>query len=126
MVREDFVKEIEHTLNNDSSINFILKEWTNNSVIISEFYFFKIFIDILKQYGFTVDIQKEPKATPTIVYNVCTLNIHNNQNILTKKFNENKLAKDLVEFNKCCGEDGNDGMRESAHKLVNMFMGLIQ
>lgn len=123
---------IKKILKEESNVQCITKLRTQYSRNISEFYFFKIFVDILTPKGINISVHKKGTFDPIDL----NLSIENKEkiklvNILTISmnsyssdyyFNSAYLEKVLNEFN---NKQINMSMIESTNALIDIFLGLL-
>lgn len=120
-------------LNKEETISSINKKRVNYNHNMTSFCFFKIMIEVLKDYGFICSIG-EPQPC-TFDNNTDESTLYERELYIFKKdelgikplrskYNIKELADNLLEFNMIQGNFG-CGMRESAKILINIFIDLL-
>lgn len=89
---------------------------------MNEFYFFKIFTDAFKSEGLIMKVNKIPNVIVDKVLSDCFINIYDGESIYVSKYDEDKLNKDIHEYNKIKGDMS---ILSSTEYLINIFINLL-
>ena len=125
-------EEIEKALKQDHITSSITRLRTYYVPYMSEFTFIKIFIDVLKTLGYTVDIKKDYKLEPIDldlsmqnkdkIKLTALMNIKSKTNEQNYYFDSNELNTALNEFNR---NQSGMGMQKSTIVLIDIFLNLL-
>lgn len=117
-------KMIKKVLKDEKMIEKISIMRTQFSHIMTEFYFFNTFIQSLKTANIDIKIQKVPLVVNIDkVVNECYMIIDTEGKHTSVKYNENKLFKELEQYNY---SQGDMGFRNSTLALIDIFIGLFE
>lgn len=127
-------KKIETYLRSEETISNITIMRTQYNHILSEFYFFKIFIDILEQDGYRIYIKQNTVLEPidinlsddnrNRIKTISTITLEKDSEIMEKTFNSKTFYHTAISgFN---FKQGDMGMRESTNALIDIFLSLLK
>lgn len=95
---------------------------TNYSHIMTDFYFFKIFIEALKEFGIDTKIDKVPVIINGVPKNDCAIIMHDINSDIRFKYDEYELHNDILQFSQIQNQLG---MKESVNYLIDLFINLL-
>ena len=127
-------KKIEDYLRSEETISNITIMRTQYNHVLSEFYFFKIFIDILEKDGYHINIKQDTVLEPidinlsddnrNRIKTINTITLKKDGQTLQKMF-DNRLFYQTTIFNFNL-KQGDMGMRESTIALIDIFLSLLK
>ena len=116
---------IESLLREEVIVSTISKLRTQFNNKITEFYFFKVFIEVLQSLGIKSELCSSSYINnDNSVVTDYKLTLWENENNKYKcMYDHDKLLKDLDNYN--AAQEGK-GMHKSAHDLIDIFIGLLE
>ena len=115
-------KYIEGVLREDNMVSSISKLRTRFSHTMSNFLFFKIFFEMFHTIDIDATITKRRCQYDGGIKTEYYIVINNDKDEYVTRYDSDKLEKDLQDFNNLQGEMG---ILESTHYLINIFVSLL-
>lgn len=114
---------IEALLREEEMVNIISKLRTQFSRQITEFYFFRTFFEALNMVGINGTTTKSHCPYDGGIKTDHYIILSEKNNKLNNQYNNDKLLEDLKNYN--ATQEGL-GMIKSAHKLIDIFISLLE
>lgn len=113
---------IEGLLREDKTIDMISITRTQFSPIMTEFYFFNTFFQVLRLLKIDSKSRKDSKILDGEPVLFCYIEFTNGKENYTTQYDPHELERELRRFNNLQGEMS---MRESANTLIDIFLSLL-
>ena len=120
MLNKEYIKKL---LNEEINVELISITRTHFSLIMTEFYFFEIFIHVLKISGIDCEIHKQPGFIDDNLVRSCYIHFTDGEDKYITQYDSRKFERDLQKFN---NSQVDMGMLESAQALINIFVSLLE